>query len=133
MGTSYVQIERITGLAVGAAVAVGLLIVALLVVNNLRDIPGDRASGKRTLAVRMGAPATRTFYAATVLGPFVVAAVLAVWRPATLLVLLAVPLAIPPVRQVLSGAEGKELIGVLGATGRLQLAFGALLAAGIAI
>jgi 1,4-dihydroxy-2-naphthoate polyprenyltransferase len=133
VGTSYVQIERITGLAVGAAVAVGLLIVALLVVNNLRDIPGDRASGKRTLAVRMGAPATRTFYAATVLGPFVVAAVLAVWRPATLLVLLAVPLAIPPVRQVLGGAEGKELIGVLGATGRLQLAFGALLAAGIAI
>jgi 1,4-dihydroxy-2-naphthoate octaprenyltransferase len=56
-----------------------------------------------------------------------------VWRPATLLVLLAVPLAIPPVRQVLGGAEGKELIGVLGATGRLQLAFGALLAAGIAI
>jgi 1,4-dihydroxy-2-naphthoate octaprenyltransferase len=133
VGTAYVQVGQITGLAVGAAVPVGLLIVALLVVNNLRDIPGDGASGKRTLAVRMGAAATRKLYASTVLGPFVVAAALAWWRPGTFLVLLALPLAIPPVRQVLGGAEGKELIGVLGATGRLQLVFGALLAASIAI
>ena len=133
VGTTYVQVERVTGLAVGAAVPVGLLAVALLVVNNLRDIPGDRASGKRTLAVRIGAPATRKLYAATVLVPFGVAVVLAAWRPGTLLVLLALPLAIAPVRQVLGGVDGKGLIGVLGATGRLQLVFGALLAAGIAI
>ena len=133
VGTAYVQVGRVTGLAVGAAVPVGLLAVALLVVNNLRDIPGDTASGKRTLAVRIGAPATRKLYAAAVLVPFGVAAVLAAWRPATFLVLLALPLAMPPVRQVLGGAEGKGLIAVLGATGRLQLVFGALLAAGIAI
>jgi 1,4-dihydroxy-2-naphthoate octaprenyltransferase len=133
VGTAYVQVGGITGLAVGAAVPVGLLAVALLVVNNLRDIPGDRASGKRTLAVRIGAPATRKLYAATVLTPFAVAVVLAAWRPGTLLVLLALPLAIAPVRQVLGGLEGKGLIAVLGATGRLQLVFGGLLAAGIAI
>jgi 1,4-dihydroxy-2-naphthoate octaprenyltransferase len=133
VGTAYVQVGGITGLAVGAAVPVGLLAVALLVVNNLRDIPGDGANGKRTLAVRIGAPATRKLYAATVLVPFGVAVLLAVWQPGTLLVLLALPLAIAPVRQVLGGVEGKGLIGVLGATGRLQLVFGALLAAGIAI
>jgi 1,4-dihydroxy-2-naphthoate octaprenyltransferase len=133
VGTTYVQVERITRLSVGAAVPVGLLAVALLVVNNLRDIPGDRASGKRTLAVRIGAPATRKLYAATVLVPFGVAVVLAAWRPGTLLALVALPLAIAPVRQVLGGVDGKGLIGVLVATGRLQLVFGALLAAGIAI
>jgi 1,4-dihydroxy-2-naphthoate octaprenyltransferase len=133
VGTEFVQVGRITGLAVGAAVPIGLLAVALLVVNNLRDIPGDAASGKRTLAVRIGAPATRKLYAATVLVPFGVAALLAVWRPGSLLALLALPLAIPPIRLVMGGVEGKGLIAVLGATGRLQLVFGALLAAGIAI
>ncbi len=133
VGTAYVQVGRITALAVGSAIPVGLLAVALLVVNNLRDIPGDRASGKRTLAVRIGAPATRKLYAAAVLTPFAVVVVLAAWRPGTLLVLLALPLAIAPVRQVLGGLDGKGLIAVLGATGRLQLVFGALLAAGIAI
>ncbi len=133
VGSAYVQVERITWLAVVGAVPIGLLVVALLVVNNLRDIPGDHASGKRTLAVRIGAPATRRLYAATVLVPFGVAVVLAAWRPGVLLVLLSLPLAIPLVRQVLSGVEGKGLISVLGKTGRLQLVFGALLAAGIVI
>ncbi len=133
VGTAYVQVGRITGLAVGAAVPVGLLAVALLVVNNLRDIPGDRAGGKRTLAVRMGAPATRRLYAAVLMAPFGVATVLAVSRLGALLVWVALPLAIPPVRRVLGGEEGKGLIPVLGATARLQLAFGILLAVGIAI
>jgi 1,4-dihydroxy-2-naphthoate octaprenyltransferase len=133
VGTAYVQMGRITGLAVGAAVPVGLLAVALLVVNNLRDIPGDRASGKRTLAVRIGAPATRWLYAGVVLAPFVVATLLSLSRAGALLVWLALPLAILPVRRVLGGEQGKGLIPVLGATARLQLVFGALLAVGIAI
>jgi 1,4-dihydroxy-2-naphthoate octaprenyltransferase len=123
-GTAYVQIGRITGLAVGAAVPVGLLAVALLVVNNLRDIPGDRASGKRTLAVRIGAPATRRLYAAVVLLSFGAATLLALSRVGALLVWLALPLAVPPIRRVLGGEQGKGLIPVLGATARLQLAFG---------
>jgi 1,4-dihydroxy-2-naphthoate octaprenyltransferase len=132
-GTTYVQLERVTGLALSAGSAVGLLAVALLVVNNLRDIPGDTASGKRTLAVRVGAPATRILYTAVMLAPFAVAVAMAASRPGTLLALLALPLAIAPVRQVRAGASGKDLIPVLGATARVQLAFGALLAVGIAI
>jgi 1,4-dihydroxy-2-naphthoate octaprenyltransferase len=133
VGTAYVQIGRITGLAVVVGVAVGLLAVALLVVNNLRDIPGDKASGKRTLAVRLGAPATRRLYAVVVLTPFAITGLLAVARVGSLLALAALPLAIPPVRRVLAGDEGKALIVVLGETARLQLVFGALLAIGIAI
>jgi 1,4-dihydroxy-2-naphthoate octaprenyltransferase len=133
VGTTYVQIDRITGLAVAAAVPVGFLAVALLVVNNLRDIPGDTASGKRTLAVRIGASRTRWLYAAVVLLPFAVAAAIAASRVGSLLALAAVPLTVPPVRRVLAGEEGKGLIAVLVATARLQLVFGALLAAGIAI
>ncbi len=132
-GTAYVQLERVTGLAVAASVPVGLLAVALLVVNNLRDIPGDTVSGKRTLAVRVGARSTRLLYAACVLAPFGLAGALAVTRIGSLLALVALPLAIGPVRSVLAGREGKDLIVVLGATGRLQLAFGALLAVGIAL
>ena len=64
VGTAYVQLERITGLAVLASVPVGLLAVALLVVNNLRDIDDDAVAGKRTLAVRIGAKATRLLYIA---------------------------------------------------------------------
>lgn len=132
-GTAYVQLERFTGLAVAAAVPVGLLAVALLVVNNLRDIPGDTLSGKRTLAVRVGAARTRLLYLACAVLPFVLAASLAASRPGALLALLAAPLAVDPARRVMSGEEGKGLIAVLGATGRLQLAFGVLLAVGIAL
>jgi 1,4-dihydroxy-2-naphthoate polyprenyltransferase len=133
VGTAYVQLGRITGLAVGAAIPVGLLAVALLVVNNLRDIHGDATSGKRTLAVRIGATATRRLYVATVLLSFLVAAMLAVSRPGSLLTLLALPFALAPIRRVLAGEQGSGLIAVLVATARLQLLFGVLLAVGIAI
>jgi 1,4-dihydroxy-2-naphthoate octaprenyltransferase len=130
-GTAYVQLERLTGLAVAAAVPVGLLAVALLIVNNLRDIPGDSSSGKMTLAVRIGPGPTRICYALAVLVPFAAAACLAASRPAALLALAALPLAVPPVRAVLKGASGRDLVSVLIATARLQLAFGALLAVGL--
>ena len=132
-GTAYVQLGRITGLAVAAAVPVGLLAVALLVVNNLRDIRGDASSGKRTLAVRIGPERTRRLYAVAVLTPFAVSVALAATTPFAPLALLALPLAVAPVRRVLAGEEGAGLIAVLGATGKLQLAFGTLLAAGISI
>jgi 1,4-dihydroxy-2-naphthoate polyprenyltransferase len=133
VGTAYVQLGRITGLAVGAAIPVGLLAVALLVVNNLRDIHGDATSGKRTLAVRIGATATRRLYVATVLVAFLVAAILSVSRPGCWLTLLALPFAVAPIRRVLAGEQGSGLIAVLVATARLQLIFGVLLAVGIAI
>ena len=131
VGTAYVQLERFTALSWLAAVPVGLLAVALLVVNNLRDIPGDTISGKMTLAVRVGAPATRRLYAACMLVPFGFAAGIAALRLGALLALVAVPIAWPPIRRVRAGAEGRDLIPVLGDTGRAQLAFGLTLAVGI--
>jgi 1,4-dihydroxy-2-naphthoate octaprenyltransferase len=133
VGTAYVQLGRVTGLAVLVAVPVGLLAVAMLVVNNLRDVGTDAVSGKRTLAVRIGAPATRVLYVGCVLLPFALAAATAVSRPWALLALLAAPLAVAPVRKVLGGEKGRGLIAVLGAGGRMQLVFGALLALGLAL
>jgi 1,4-dihydroxy-2-naphthoate octaprenyltransferase len=132
-GTAYVQTGRITGLALLASIPMGLLAVALLVVNNLRDIPGDTTASKFTLAVRLGAPATRRLYAATIGGAFAAVPLIALVRPWALLALAALPLAVPPVRRVLSGEVGRGLVAVLQATGRLQLVFGFLLAAGIAL
>ena len=133
VGTAFVQVRSLTWLALAASVPVGLLACALLVINNLRDIPSDTVAGKRTLAVRIGDPRTRLLYASCALVPFVAAALIATVRPLTLLTLAAVPLAIAPMRAVRAGAQGPALIGALGQTGRLQLAFGALLTLGLAI
>jgi len=133
VGTAYVIAGHITSLAVTAAVPVGLLATALLVVNNLRDIETDEAAGKRTLAVRSGAKATRGLYAALIAVAFVLVVVIALRRPFALLALLAVVPALPPVSRVLGGAEGRDLVVALAGTGTLQLAFGVLLALGIAL
>jgi 1,4-dihydroxy-2-naphthoate octaprenyltransferase len=132
-GTAYVQMERLAWLALAAAVPAGLLACALLMVNNLRDIGSDVGSGKRTLAVRIGDARARTTYIAFLLVPFAVAAGVAAWRPFSLLMFLALPLAIPPVRAVRGGVSGPGLIATLGQTGRLQLAFGVAFTVGLAI
>jgi 1,4-dihydroxy-2-naphthoate octaprenyltransferase len=132
-GTAYVQTDMLTSLEVLAAVPVGLIAVALLVVNNLRDIPGDTAAGKRTLAVRIGPAATRRLYEACVLLAVLLVVPIAFMRPWALLGLAALPVAIAPLRAVASGAEGPALIPVLGATGRAQLVLGVLLAIGLAL
>ena len=132
-GTAYVQMDRLTWLALAASVPVGLLSCALLVINNLRDIPSDTMAGKRTLAVLIGDQRTRVLYAGCTLVPFGMVVVIAVARPLALLALATLPLAVPPIRAVRAGAEGPALIGALGQTGRLQLAFGALLTIGLAV
>ncbi len=133
VGSAYVQLSRVTGLALLASIPVGLLATALLVVNNLRDIPGDTKSGKLTLAVRLGAGRTRLFYTGCVVAPFLLVIPLAVARPWALLAFGAAAAAVEPVRQVRAGVEGRDLIAVLQETGRLQLVFGVLLTAGLAI
>jgi len=130
-GTSFVQDERVTWLAVGASVPVGLLAVALLVTNNLRDLPGDQQAGKRTLAVRLGDRATRVLYVGIVVAVYLCLPYLSLLRPGALLAMLSLPFAVGPCRSVLRGAAGRDLIPVLGATGRLQMVTGALLAAGL--
>jgi 1,4-dihydroxy-2-naphthoate octaprenyltransferase len=130
LGTTYVQAERLPLAALLGGVAMGALACAILVANNLRDLPTDRSVGKRTLAVLLGDRRTRLLYAGLVAGALAAALPLA---PAGLLVLLAAPLAVSPVRTVLRGATGRDLLPVLGATGRLQLGAAVLLAAGLAL
>jgi 1,4-dihydroxy-2-naphthoate octaprenyltransferase len=130
-GTVYVQMHAVPAEAWICAVPVGAIATAILVVNNLRDIGTDAKAGKRTLAVRLGARATRAQYvlllAIAFAAPF---ALLAVAKPWVLLPLAALPLAAGPLRLVLR-ASGAELNAALGATARLQLAYGALLSVGV--
>ena len=132
-GSAFVQIERFTPLTLLVSIPVGLLATALLVVNNLRDIPGDTESGKRTLAVRLGDRRTRYLYIALVVVPFLTVPFLCglSQRPVGALSMFAVLLARRPVQSVIEGARGPALIPVLGATGRLQLVFGLLLSIGL--
>lgn len=131
-GSAYVHLERVPGLAVLAAVPVGLLATALLLANNLRDIPTDAVAGKRTLAVRLGDGATRRLYVGCVAGAFSLVVVLAFSAPLALVAFAALPLARRPTELVAKGAVGPQLIAVLVATGQVQLAFGVFLAVGIA-
>lgn len=133
IGTTYIQDEEVTPLAVGVSVPVGLLAVALLITNNLRDLPGDELVGKRTLAVRIGDKPTRILYVLTIVMAFLSLPYLSLLRPGALLALLALPVAIAPVRSVLRGTSGLGLVAVLGATGKLQMIYGALLCIGLAI
>jgi 1,4-dihydroxy-2-naphthoate polyprenyltransferase len=138
-GSAYVQVERVPNAAWWASAPVGLLAVAILVANNLRDIPTDAAAGKRTLAVRLGDRRTRALYrlcvgaafGAVIVGVLVDLVEEGSGLPSWSLVSLgALPMAVRPLRAV-GEATGRALVPVLVATARLQLAFGALLAIGL--
>jgi 1,4-dihydroxy-2-naphthoate octaprenyltransferase len=133
VGSFYVQTASLSWLALGCGVAMGSLATALLVVNNLRDIPGDTRSGKRTLAVRLGDQRTRYLYVVLVVLPLLMVPLLAGLGGRLLgaLALVAVLPARRPVVAVLGGARGRGLIPVLADTGRVQLVYGTLLALGL--
>jgi 1,4-dihydroxy-2-naphthoate polyprenyltransferase len=133
LGTTYTQADRISWSAGAGAVAVGALACAILVANNLRDIPTDAATGKRTLAVRLGNARTRWLYVVLVVVAFVLAASAIPTHPWAALALVSVALAARPVQLVRSGATGRELIAVLRGTGQLELAYAVLLALGLAL
>lgn len=135
-GTAYVQLLRWPAEALWASVPVGCLAVAILVVNNYRDADTDRASGKRTLAVRLGRGFARGEYLALLAVAFAAPAVhwAAGWDgPWVLLAWLSLPLAVPPARKVLGRVEGPALNRALGETARLMVVFGALYALGIVL
>ena len=132
LGTQYVVGGQVTATGGLMAIAVGAMSAAVLVANNLRDIPTDALAAKRTLAVRLGDRQTRTLYTALVAVPFVVTLSLATTRWTALAGLLALVLAVPALRRVREGAGGAELIPVLRNTGLALLVWAAVTAAALA-
>jgi 1,4-dihydroxy-2-naphthoate octaprenyltransferase len=138
-GTAFVQAETVSSAAWWSSAAMGFLAVAILVANNLRDIPTDEPAGKRTLAVRLGDPRTRLLYRACLVAAFVTVAAgvllgiahervgMSQWA---LLALAAWVPAIRPMERV-GSAKGRELVEVLVGTATVQVVFGALLALGL--
>ncbi|WP_112274993.1 1,4-dihydroxy-2-naphthoate polyprenyltransferase [Lentzea terrae] len=131
LGTLYVQSGEITGIGIGASIAMGSISAAVLVANNLRDIPTDAVSGKRTLAVVLGDKDTRRLYLALVAVPFLIALGMTVRVPYALLGFLAAPVLLPAVRRVASGRGGRDLIPVLQFTGFAMLAWALLVSVGL--
>jgi 1,4-dihydroxy-2-naphthoate octaprenyltransferase len=134
IGTFYVQALTVTASSVIAGCGVGFLSCAILVTNNLRDIPGDTESGKRTLAVRLGDRRTRILYLVLIVADAVSVVVLTfIYSKSAVLALASFALAVTPVRIVMSGAKGRELIAALKGTGTLLLIFGIVLGIGFAL
>ena len=133
LGTQYTQAGELTWFALLGAVGVGAVASAILVANNLRDIPTDAEHGKRTLAVRLGDRRTRLLYAGLVAVSIVALVGMAIWEPWVLLGLLAAPLGVRAVRTVLGGAGGRDLVPVLAATGLYEVAYAVLVAVGVII
>ena len=132
LGTLYTQAGRLTWVGLAGAVGVGAITTAILVANNLRDIPSDRASGKLTLAVRIGDTGSRWLYAALVAVAAAMVVVVALVHPFAWVALLAFALVWRPLQALRTGAVGRDLVAVLAATGVFDLVYAALLAAGVA-
>ena len=135
-GTYYVQALTLSTKVIIAAVPMGALTTAILVVNNLRDIDTDRQTGKRTLAVLVGASATRTEYVILLVVSYLVPLLfwLAGWSTAwVLLAWLTLPLAARLVRTLYATSEGPALNKALAGTTNLDLLFGILFAAGLVL
>jgi 1,4-dihydroxy-2-naphthoate octaprenyltransferase len=131
MGTYYAQTEKVTVLSFIVAIPMGALACAILAVNNIRDRAQDELVGKKTLAVRLGdVKARRMFVALLVLAHVAAVSTLI---PTTLLTLLVAPMSYSISKLVLSGVSGKDLIPVLGRTGKLQLMFAIVFALALAI
>lgn len=123
LGTQFVQAKTVSWVGLGCAVAVGSFSCAVLVANNLRDIPTDTASGKTTLAVRLGDVRTRTLQLALLVIPFLVTLALVARTPWALVGLIAVPFAVRANAPVRSGGQGPALIPALRDAGLAMLAW----------
>lgn len=133
LGTLVTQAHLVPWWAVAAATGVGLHAVAMLVVNNLRDLDTDAMAGKKTLAVRVGDRRTRAIFAATLTAPIIAGVLVATERPWALLTLfLLLPTAIIAVA-VVAGARGRGLGTIFAGVSAVGLAYGALLSIGIAL
>lgn len=133
LGTQFVQAERIDWVGLALAVGVGAFSSAVLVANNLRDIPTDTATGKTTLAVKLGDARTRTLHLVLLVIPFVITLLLVLRTPWALLGLLAAPLAVRANAPVRTGGHGLELIPALRDSGLALLAWSVLGALALAL
>jgi len=131
MGTYYAQTEKITLNSFIIAIPMGALSCAILAVNNIRDRAQDELVGKRTLAVRLGDDKARRIFVALLVTAHVAA--VATLVPTALLTLVVAPMSYSISKLVLSGVNGKDLIPVLGRTGKLQLMFAIVFALALAI
>jgi 1,4-dihydroxy-2-naphthoate octaprenyltransferase len=121
VGSYFVQTEQISGRSVLLSIPIGALACAILVMNNLRDLPQDTLVGKRTFAVRIGDTRTRYFYVLLLITAQVISAYAFTFNSYALLTLIWLPLTLKNCRLVLQGAKGKDLIPLLISTARLQL------------
>jgi 1,4-dihydroxy-2-naphthoate polyprenyltransferase len=133
LGTEYTQAGAVSWFGLLAAIGVGAVASAILVANNLRDIPTDTEHGKRTLAVRLGDRRTRLLYTGLIGVSVLTLVAMALWEPWVLLGLLALPLAAKGVRTVLAGTTGRALVPVLAATGFYEVAYAVLAAIGVVL
>jgi len=132
-GSTFVQHEYIPKTAWFASMTVGLLACAILLANNVRDVGTDTVAGKRTLAVRLGEERARQLYVLCVVGAFLAVAPVAYFFPGALLAYAAVPLAIHPIRLVLTAHEPPRLVAALIGTARLQLVTAVLVGLGLCL
>ncbi len=132
-GSYYLQTFSLTATALAAAALVGIHAAAVITVNNYRDLDGDARSGKNTLAVRLGRPATRRIYAAEMLAPYVLLPLLAGLGWPGALPLLSLPLAFRLIHRFHHEAPGPAFNDILAATAGLQLVFALLLTLSFAI
>jgi 1,4-dihydroxy-2-naphthoate polyprenyltransferase len=131
LGTQYTQALRIDWVGAAMAVAMGCMSSAVLVANNLRDIPTDKESGKITVAVRLGDPRTRLMYQALLLVALALTMVLMLATPWAAVGLVALPLAVRAAGPVRKGLGGKDLIPVLRDTGLTMLVWSIAVAAAL--
>ncbi len=127
-GSAYVQTKDVNATAWIGCLVVGLPAVAILLANNIRDIPTDRVAGKRTLAVRIGDRPARVLYGASMFGSLVAVAVIGIRHPWALIALVAAPLAVRPVRIVWRAVDPPSLVKALVATVGFQVVVSVLLA-----
>lgn len=132
LGTTYTQAGHVDSATWAAAVGIGAIACAILVANNLRDIPDDTVSGKKTLAVRIGDRSTRLLYVALLILALEMVMVAAISYPWAGIAALSLLLTIRPVLVVLRGTQGHDLIPVLGGTGITILTYGVLFGLGLA-
>jgi len=123
VGTYYVQTESVSREVILASFAIGALACAILVLNNLRDLPSDEVAGKKTLAVVIGDKSTRDLYKWLMFFALVISVALALFSFYYLFALLSLPLVSKSVRAVSAGARRDELITLLAKTGRIQIIY----------